>query len=456
MTHTRLKVLMQMRPDYQEYPGGDAVQMVKTKAALESLGIEVGISTDQAPDLSQWDLIHAFNLTHPQPDVILNHCSNALRQRKPVVVSSIYWDRWEAMHKARKTLDPSWEPGAPDIAELARKEAQAGVVLRMADVLLPNSEGERDLLVKNFGIEPEKCVVVYNAVDEVFFDAKPDEFVKEYGLSDFVLCVGRLELRKNQHLLLAALKGTGLPVVLIGPAFDREYMEACRANATEKVTFIEHMPYESLPSAYAAARVHMLASWYDTPGLVSLEAAAAGCNIVSTDRGPTREYFKDMAWYCDPSETKSIRDAVLAAWEAPKAERLRQFVRGNYTWQRAAQQTLEGYEQALALAPSETVETMARRLSDQVESFKQYVTAQQEYFDSVRHEYERYVASLEESYKELEGLYRGLEETYRADTARLTAAIEDRNSEIEAIASRRLYRWSEWLALKLKWLLRQR
>jgi hypothetical protein len=357
---------------------------------------------------------------------------------------------WEA---ARKTLDPTWAAVAPEPVELARKEAQAAVVLGIADVLLPNSEGERDLLVRNFGVSPEKCVVVCNAVDDTFFDADPGDFVREYGLSDFVLCVGRIELRKNQHSLLAALKDRDLPVVLIGPAFDRQYMEICRANASDKVRFIEHIPHDRLPSAYAAARVHVLPSWYDTPGLVSLEAAAAGCNIVSTDRGCTREYFKDMAWYCDPSDVNSIREAVLAAWNAPNSERLRQFVRENYTWQRAAEQTLQGYQQVLAQGPAKTADSRARRLADEVDALRQYLTAQQEYFDHVRGQHERHIASLEELRDNLDQAYRrSMEEQSRleAELRSREREVIERDREIEAITSRRLYRWSERLALFLR------
>jgi glycosyltransferase involved in cell wall biosynthesis len=98
--------------------------------------------------------------------------------------------------------------------------------------------------------------------------------------------------------------------------------------------------------------VHALVSWYDTPGLVSLEAAMAGCRIVTTDRGSAREYFGSTVDYCDPADPESIRRAVVAAWERPKPARdLQRLVYRNYCWERAARATLRGYQLAMGRTP---------------------------------------------------------------------------------------------------------
>jgi glycosyltransferase involved in cell wall biosynthesis len=99
---------------------------------------------------------------------------------------------------------------------------------------------------------------------------------------------------------------------------------------------------------YRHARVHAVPSWFETTGLVSLEAAIAGCNIVSTSRGHAREYLGELAWYCDPDSKKSIRSAVLAAWEASEQSALRDRVLDHFTWEHAARATLNGYMLVIA------------------------------------------------------------------------------------------------------------
>ena len=125
------------------------------------------------------------------------------------------------------------------------------------------------------------------------------------------------------------------------------YYNLCKKEADNDVIFMDWMNSESLASAYHAAKVHALPSWYETPGLVNLEAGLAGCNIVATDKGSTKEYLRDYAWYCDPAKTASIRRAVLDAFSAEKSPDLRNFICKNFSWEQAAEKTLRVYERVL-------------------------------------------------------------------------------------------------------------
>jgi glycosyltransferase involved in cell wall biosynthesis len=272
-----------------------------------------------------------------------------------------------------------------------------------------------------YGIDLSRTVVVPNAVDELFFEARPERFVERCGLRDFVLCAARVEKRKNQLALVAALRGTGIPLVIAGQANPEEYRELCRRYADESVIFLEMLSREELASACAAAKVHALVGWFETPGLSTLEAAAAGCNVVSTDRGLAREYLGEMAWYCDPRSIESIREAVAAAYHAPRSERLREHVRERYTWRRAAERTLEGYRLALALAESageagraEVAVEAARRHAD----FLARLAADREYEARRMREWGE---AVEVELKRLQ-------------------------EEFERVTSRRLHRWSAAIA----------
>ena len=75
-------------------------------------------------------------------------------------------------------------------------------------------------------------------------------------------------------------------------------------------------------------------SWFETTGLSSLEAAALGCNIVITNKGDTKEYFGDQAWYCDPSSPDSIRRAVDEAAASGSNGALQKKIVSEYTWAR--------------------------------------------------------------------------------------------------------------------------
>ncbi len=214
--------------------------------------------------------------------------------------------------------------------------------------MLPNAIAELDMLINDFEISPNRAYIIPNGADSLFEHSDGAEFKRKYGLQDFVLCVGRIEPNKNQLMLIRAMKGSGLPLVLIGKCGDKEYLKRCLNESKSEVKFLEAMPHSDLRSAYGAAKVHALPSWRETPGLVSLEAGLAGCNVVVTNRGSTEEYFRDLAFYCEPDDVSSIRSAVIRAFNAPRTRDLADHIFKNYTWEKAAEKTLDAYKSIIA------------------------------------------------------------------------------------------------------------
>jgi glycosyltransferase involved in cell wall biosynthesis len=100
-----------------------------------------------------------------------------------------------------------------------------------------------------------------------------------------------------------------------------------------------------LASAYAAARVFALPSWFETPGLAALEAALAGCPIVITPFGSTRDYFGDLVAYARPNRVAEIRRAVWRCWNEGPDPRLARRIATHYLWPTVAQLTAEVYDQ---------------------------------------------------------------------------------------------------------------
>jgi glycosyltransferase involved in cell wall biosynthesis len=332
-----MKVLLQNRSSYRNSVAGDGIQIVKTKKYLEELQVEVEISCSPEDNLSKYDLIHLFNLM--PVDEIYPLFKNALRQKKKIILSPIYWDPTEFLQQSNQmeSIGLWWEKTMP-----MREE-----ILNVVDLILPNSGLELEVLKRKFSRLPT-AIIVSNGADRVFSLARPDRFVNKYQWPDTLLSVGRICRRKNQLAIIQVAKQLKLPLVLIGPLNDGPYYQECRrAAAGHKVLFIDCLPQQDLISAYAAARVHALVSWYDTPGLVTLEAALAGCTVVSTDRGSALEYLGDLAYYCDPGENESIRTMVEKAWSAKKNPQLKKLVLDKFTWEKAAEQTLQAYKMVL-------------------------------------------------------------------------------------------------------------
>ena len=371
-----IKVLFNVRPDYLSNPGGDTIQIQKTAEALRGLNIKVKTSPRLDDDLTDYNIVHLFNLGRVMETYL--QCQNARKQNKPIALSTIYWNMDEYNTKGIDSLilkafhifikNEKLKLQIHRIKYLfCRKKLslidktrlkigykdQQRFVIQNSDVLLPNSEMEMEVIRKDFSLN-KKYKVAVNAVDKKFYYASPEVFLENYGKyglinNNFILCVSRIEDRKNILNFIKAVNDIGIKTIIIGKSSpsQKNYYIKCKNIANQNIVFLDHIAHDDLPSAYAAAKVHVLPSWYETPGLSSLEAGLSGCNIVSTDRGSTKEYFKDFAEYCNPSSIDSIKKAVIKAFHKPKDDRLKIYILKNYTWDRTAEETLEAYKMLL-------------------------------------------------------------------------------------------------------------
>ncbi|HBK67808.1 MAG TPA: glycosyltransferase [Firmicutes bacterium] len=332
-----MKILMQNRSSVLKMLAGDSVQMNKTREALIQLGVEVDVKTQPVADFSSYDLVHLFNIIPIEETYQYYH--KAKKYGVPIVLSPIYWDPKEFLiniDSERKDHFLSWWAKTNEL----RQEVLDGV-----DLLLPNGIVEHQLLVEKYKLVTPYQIIP-NGVDPVFYYANPDKFIKRFGIKDFLLCVGRICRRKNQKDLIKAARTLNQKVVLIGPINDYQYYQECRQEGEGSVRFLGALNQSWISSAYAACGLHALSSWYETPGLVNLEAGLAGCKLVTTNRGTTSEYLKEMAWYCSP-EPHSIKDALRNALYSPPHSGLREHILANFTWDRVARLTLQAYQEIL-------------------------------------------------------------------------------------------------------------
>ena len=340
-----MKVLFYSYPWAFQKKGGGEIQLMKTKESLENMGVTVKLFDQWNDNLIDYEILHVFGS--------LKDCAGIIRVARKsglkVCVSSIFWTDIRRfmgeftlkskiislMHHVTKSVFPYFPSG--------RRE-----VFTSADLILPNSESEAYQIKRYFGVERKKFFVVPNGVDARFKDAQPDEFVKKYNIKDFILYAGRIEPRKNQLNFIRAMKKfKNSPIVFVGDHTleHREYYDACIKEKTENMFFLGYIDHESslFASLYGAAKIFCLTSWFETPGLAALEAAAAGKNIVITPYGSTKDYFGDLVLYAYPQNLTDIRNKVEEAFTRPPNAKLRQRVLENFLWDKVAQKTLEAY-----------------------------------------------------------------------------------------------------------------
>ena len=125
----------------------------------------------------------------------------------------------------------------------------------------------------------------------------------------------------------------------------KEFKELIRENEWAHYIGSIHNNSDLLSSAFAAAKVHVLPSYGESTGIVNIEAAACGTNVVSVRNDPIYEYLGDDAIYCNPMSIESIREAVMEAFGKPRQTALRDRVLKEFTWEVVSEKLCAVYEE---------------------------------------------------------------------------------------------------------------
>ncbi len=351
-----LRILMRNRNDALTHPGGDTVLMERLREGLALLGHTVAIDTESLLDAGDFDIVHLFNLT--LPSVIGPQAKDAADKSVPFVIHALHEDWPRFLNRALATavvMEKYVAAGQPrsrlqsSLALLRDCPAAAMPICpeaEMAAAILCTGGEEAATVLRDYPCARTRIIPLATGAAGAVEGA---DFRRVFGVEDFVLCVGRLEPRKNQLMLLAALEETDLTLVLAdgGFAYAPEYAQACR-NFTRRgrTIFTGRLAPELLRSAYRNARVSCLPSWYELPGLATLESALLGRQVVATDYGTISDYLGPTCSYAEPDDFQGLGERILEAWNRPAGPAMRARAEA-FTWERTVRKTEMAYREIL-------------------------------------------------------------------------------------------------------------
>ncbi|WP_335949702.1 glycosyltransferase [Salipiger bermudensis] len=349
--------------------GGPTLRVPRTAQALREIGLAASATLfHRASDIAE-DTVHLFNVW--PPDSALQALRQLKAAGKRVVFSPIYLDFSERPVWAIPDLSPrspgqraamrTHLQGRGRLHEIVPGyHAMVREMLALADHVVFLSEAERAALAAIGATVPEaRASLIHNPVDAAAWqggDPAPFRDAHAAG-ADYVLCVGRIEPRKNQLTLARAMRGLPLRLALAGHEGDPAYAAQIRQEGGTQLILPGRLGTASgmLHSALAGARVFALPSWSEGASLAALEAAAAGVPMVLSDRSSEREYFGDLARYCDPGDPDSLHRALRDTLDDPeagaRAQALQARVAETLDWQSHARATAAAYARARQSAP---------------------------------------------------------------------------------------------------------
>ena len=151
---------------------------------------------------------------------------------------------------------------------------------------------------------------------------------------DFCLHVSRLnDKSKNVQRIIAAAKKYGFPLKLAGyvPSEHKADFLATIEGASN-IEYLGRLSEEELLNIYKRAKVFTLPSLQEGVGMVALEAAAYGCEIVLTNYGAPKEYYDGRAILVNPKSVDEIGQGIMKALKEGYAQpELKTYVEEHYS-----------------------------------------------------------------------------------------------------------------------------
>lgn len=192
---------------------------------------------------------------------------------------------------------------------------------RRADVVVAVSDQTRRDLIELYGVDDSKISVVYQDCNPVFQKALTKEeqssICAGYGITgSFILCVGTLEERKNQHRLVEAfaqLKNHDFKLVLVGkptPYLQKIRETIQRLKLEDRVLLLHNVSTPHLPALYQAAEVFAYISIYEGFGIPIVEALHSGTAVLAARGSCLEEAGGPGGLYADPYQTENISEQL--------------------------------------------------------------------------------------------------------------------------------------------------
>ena len=328
------------RPTGSISPPRPAQSSLPKRLALRAARLAYALHLHAAARLGRFDLYHEPNLV-------------PFRLPLPTVVT---------VHDLSVILFPQWHP--PERVKRYERAFAKGV--EAAAHILVDSDAVRAEALRVLGLLPGRVTTVHCGIGPNFRPQSPAEVTAvrtRLGLPPrYLLYVGTVEPRKNLTTLLRAFCDlpaelrAACPLVL-GGAWgwksepERELFENEARHRGAR--YLGYVADEDLPGLYAGAEALFYPSHYEGFGLPPIEMMACGGAAVVSTADAVRETADTHAPQLDPNDLSGWREAMRLA--ITDRGFLASYRRGatahaaRFSWDRAAEQTLDVYRRVLGL-----------------------------------------------------------------------------------------------------------
>jgi glycosyltransferase involved in cell wall biosynthesis len=188
---------------------------------------------------------------------------------------------WEAVKK--EATPAKWN--------IYKQKVRSGI--SAADVVIAPSKTMLEEAEKIYGPIKHKKVIYNGALQSKYISANKEKYV---------FSMGRIwDEAKNIKLVLKAAKEIKYPIYIAG---DNAGMQ--QEEEEKNVNFLGYLPPEEVIKWLSRASVYVLPVIYEPFGYTFVEAAFAGCALVTGNISSMQEIWDDAASFVDPNDEKAL------------------------------------------------------------------------------------------------------------------------------------------------------
>jgi len=217
---------------------------------------------------------------------------------------------------------------------------------KRADLITSVSSYSMQSIRKYFNIELGKMRLIPNGIlEDYFIEPAFLDVRKKYNLRDYVLCVSRIEPRKNHLFLVKAycelvLWERNVQLVFVGRQDIKvkeldTYLDALPHSIRKNIILLENVPQADLKNLYRQAEVVVYPSLGEGFGIPPLEAAALKANVLCSNTTAMSDFTFLNESLFDPYDLETFKAKLLNELklniESVKALRVSE-IRSRYNW----------------------------------------------------------------------------------------------------------------------------
>ncbi len=347
----------------------DFIAYVSKPGAHLQLPAAIRTSRVSANPFRRLGLDLSMRLRYDKPDLLHVQYTGPIGCAVPLVVS---------IHDVSYLEHPQYFPRlrSAQLRFTVKRTAEAA-----ARVLTP-SEFSRRAILRHYKLDERKVVVVPNAVSSSFRPveraAAAAAVEEKFGIrGPFVLTVGDLQPRKNHLGLLHAFEETlrqhpHLPHRLVFVGKETWYSKVLhravvRSGIADRVHFTDFVEDPDLLHFYGACDLFVFPSFYEGFGLPILEAMACARAVACSSSTAMPEVANAAGILFDPYSvpemSRAIADVLLDEELRARLERLGSNRAASFTWERAAERTLDVYYDVIGARPGKIQPALRLRAS---------------------------------------------------------------------------------------------